>query len=385
MKHVLIIPSWYPSRHRPIPGIFFKEQAEILSKKIDKVGVISPLFRSFKDFDFTKNEENYYEINGVNTYTEEIWHYPKLRKLNKKNWVKTCKQLFHKYIAENGLPDIIHIHSVMYAGKFAEYAKKKYNVPFVITEHATGFALDYFSNKELKEFSKEIKSSSYNIAVSQSIADTLTEKINGKWKVIPNTIKNVFFEEGIKNLHNTKNKNKKIFFSLSGLIPIKGLNVLIDAFTILEKQFPDTELWIGGDGTEKTKLQNQILQNRLQDKVFLLGKLSQSEVIENLRKVHFYVSPSLQETFGIVIIEALALGLPTVATICGGPEHIINDKVGVVVEKNSAAELYQAMKYLLQNEEQYNSEEIINYCRENYSEDVVSDAIIEVYKQVQHG
>ncbi|WP_263601390.1 glycosyltransferase [Chryseobacterium sp. PET-29] len=385
MEHLLIIPSWYSSRHRPIVGIFFKEQAEILSKKIDKVGVVSPLFRSFKDFDVSGNQNQFMNVNGVITYTQEIWHYPLLEKLNNKRWFTTCKHLFEKYINDNGLPDIIHVHSITIARDIIKYINKKYNIPFVITEHSTGFAMNGYNKKDLKIFKSNIDYCAYNIAVSESLAQTLSQKLGSTWNVIPNTIQNVFFEEGNKRLSFPRDKQKKIFFTLSNLIPVKGLDILIKAFSMLYKENTNVELWIGGDGSEKKNIEHQIKELKMEDRVFLLGKLDRENVLENLKKADFYISPSLQETFGVVIIEALAMGLPTVATRCGGPEHIINDEVGIIVEKGSADELYSAMKLILANENNYDSKKIIDYCRDNYSEDVVSEKIINVYREVLNG
>lgn len=385
MKHLLIIPSWYPSRHRPIVGVFFKEQAEILSKKIDKVGVISPLFRSFKDFDAAGNKYTVNISNQVITYTKEIWHYPLLKNTNNKNWFKTCKFLFEKYVSDNGMPEIIHIHSITMAGEIAKYIKEIYKIPFVITEHATGFALNVYDQQDLQRFRDIANYSSKNIAVSNSLAEILNKKVGSNWGIIPNTIQNIFFEKGNEKLNQKQNENKKVFFTLSYLIPIKGINILIDSFYQLIKEYNNVELWIGGDGSERKNLEKQIKELKVNDKVFLLGGLDRNTVLEKLKQVDFYVSPSLQETFGIVIIEALAMGLPTVATKCGGPEYIVNDEVGIIVEKGSAQALHSAMKSILNNEKNYNRKKIIEYCKQNYSEEVVSEKIINVYRNVLNG
>lgn len=385
MQHVLIIPSWFPSRHRPITGIFFKEQAEILSKKIPKVGLISPLFRSLKDFDRSRNKSEFKVVDGVITYTKEIWHYPFVKKINNANWFKTCKLLFEKYISENGIPEVIHIQSITIAGEIAAYIKDTYNIPFVVTEHATGFALNTYNKKELKHFREILTRSSINIAVSEGLAKTLHEVIGGDWAVIPNTIQNTFFDNVSKQPHFPKNKNKKVFFSLSNLIPIKGIGILVDSFSKLLKDYDNIELWIGGDGSEKHNIEKQIKELSISDKIFLLGRIDRNIVLEKLKEADFYVSPSLQETFGIVIIEALAMGLPTIATRCGGPEYIITDDVGVITEKGSVDKLYSAMKFILENENKYDREKIIEYCRQNYSEEVIGEQIIKAFKKSLNG
>lgn len=381
--HVLIIPSWYPSRHRPINGIFFKEQAEILSNKIDKVGVIAPLYRSFKNFDFSQNQIQSEQNNGVITFTEEIWHFPKIEKINEKRWLNTCERLFEKYISIYGKPDIIHIHSVILAGFFAKKTKDKYNIPFIITEHATGFALNLYRAR-YPDFKKIIACSSYNIAVSQSLADILKERIEGTWNVIPNTIKNSFFKNG-KVAANKRLGNKLYFFTLSNLIPIKGLDLLLEAFSQVIKNHDNLHLTIGGEGSERKLLEDITRKKGLSENVKFLGNLTRQRAIEEYGKADFYISPSLQETFGVVIIEALSFGLPVVVTRCGGPEYIVNDSVGIVVEKNSVDELIRGINHILANKNAYNREKIIKYCEETYSENVVSERIINVYNKVLNG
>ncbi|WP_185287530.1 glycosyltransferase family 4 protein [Chryseobacterium lactis] len=385
MKHILIIPSWYPSRHKLINGIFFKEQAEILTRKVDKVAVIAPLYRSFKSFDLSPNQTQEEKINGVITYTEEIWHFPKIDKLNRQRWLNTCNHLFEKYISKHGKPDIIHVHSIILGGFFAKYIKEKYNIPFVITEHATGFALGIYE-KEYPDLKKIMAFSSYNIAVSQSLADTLVDRIGGEWNVIPNTIKNIFFENG-KNALVQKNKigSKIHFFTLSNLIPIKGLDLLLDAFSIVLNDYSEIYLTIGGEGNERKYLESITKKKGLDRNVIFLGNLTRERAMEEYAKADFYVSPSLQETFGVVVIEALSFGLPAVVTRCGGPEYIVNNSVGIVVERNSVDELVKGIIHILKNKDYYDRKKIIEYSEGKYSEDVVSEKIINVYNKVLNG
>lgn len=384
-KHILIIPSWYPSSYRTTSGIFFKEQAEILAQSIKMVGVVAPIHRPAKEISFTKNVSIAQKINNVITYSEEFRQFPFLEKVNSDRWFKICRKLFEKYIAENGLPDIVHVHSIISAGRFAKYVNEKYSIPFVITEHATGFALGEYPEDQLEKFREIVQYSSCNIAVSEHLADTLSQKIGGEWSVIPNTIQDVFFAEGRKNIENKENDGRKIFFSVSNLTPIKGISYLIDAFAELEKIEKDAELWIGGDGPLKRELQKQIDRLGLTNKVILLGSLNRNEVIEYYKKVNFYISPSLQETFGIVIIEALSFGLPTIATRCGGPEYILNIDSGIIVERRSSHALSEAMIKLIADRENYDTVKIIDYCQQNYSQDVVSEMIIKVYREVLNG
>jgi glycosyltransferase involved in cell wall biosynthesis len=278
-----------------------------------------------------------------------------------------------------GYPDLIHIHSVITAGQFALYVKKQYNIPFVVTEHSSGFGRNLYSKNELLSFENEIKESSHNFAVSKSLAEVLNQSIGGSWDILPNWVNDNFIN---RERNFAKNNEKIIFFSLSSLNLLKGLNLLIDAFESLNKEYENVELWIGGDGSEYNNLSNQIKKLKLENKIFLLGELDRDTAIEKYKKSTFYVSPSLIETFGIVIIEALAMGLPVLATNSGGPQSIVNNDVGIIVNKNSREELYKGMKYLIENDAKFNREKIVKYCIDNFSKERVSNDLINVYKKI---
>lgn len=378
MNHILYIPSWYPNRYDNLSGVFFKEQIEGLSSVIENVGVIAPVYRSFKSFNFKQNELTFSNNDGVNTFIKELWHLPGCNIYNRLQWFNNCKKLFENYVEKFGYPDLIHIHSIITAGQFAVYAKKKYNIPFVVTEHSSGFDRNLYSKRELRSFKAEVIESSHNFAVSKSLVEVLAKSIGGTWDVLPNWVNDNFINQD----NNFTKGEKIIFFSLSSLNPLKGLNILIDAFDDLAKEYQNVELWIGGNGVEYHNLSDQIKKLRLEDKIVLLGKLDRNTAIEKYKSSTFYVSPSLIETFGIVVIEALAMGLPVLATDSGGPQSILNNDVGIIVKKNSREELYKGMKYLIENEDKFDREKIVKYCVEHFSREKVSNDLINVYKKI---
>ena len=83
-----------------------------------------------------------------------------------------------------------------------------------------------------------------------------------------------------------------------------------------------------------------------------------------------------------MVIEAMAKGLPVIATRCGGPETFLRQEHGRFVEKENVKELADAMNYMLAHYSAYNSEEIKKYCYNHFSQDVIADQIIGIYNQV---
>ena len=88
------------------------------------------------------------------------------------------------------------------------------------------------------------------------------------------------------------------------------------------------------------------------------------------------------ETFGVAYIEAMAAGLPIIATKCGGPEDFINKDVGLLIEKNNITQAVNAMESVITNDKAYNSEFISKYVISKFSPTVVGQELLKVYKEI---
>ena len=94
------------------------------------------------------------------------------------------------------------------------------------------------------------------------------------------------------------------------------------------------------------------------------------------------VLPSKYETFGVVLIESLALGRPVIATRCGGPESIVRQQDGLLIEPNDINALSLAMKSMVKNYENYNSLEIRQACIERFGSRSIAKKIINNYSEI---
>ncbi len=107
----------------------------------------------------------------------------------------------------------------------------------------------------------------------------------------------------------------KIIVSMGRLQRVKGFNILINSFVKVLKQYPNTKLLIAGqDEGEKQNLLDQIIQNHLENNVFLVGQISGQDKVDFLANANLFVLPSHSENFGIVYAESLAAGTPIVAS-----------------------------------------------------------------------
>ena len=120
----------------------------------------------------------------------------------------------------------------------------------------------------------------------------------------------------------------------------------------------------------------------VKDKIILFGKSNRDKVIYELQKSDVFVLSSIYETFGVVLIEAMACGLPVVSTKCGGPESIITNKnLGELVESN-IDELSAAMYKVYNNLRAYDNNEISNFVEDNFSEKVIANKLNNILNNV---
>jgi glycosyltransferase involved in cell wall biosynthesis len=128
--------------------------------------------------------------------------------------------------------------------------------------------------------------------------------------------------------------------------------MMIDAFDRIRERFPEYRLMIYGEGEDRKKLESKIAAMHLQDRVFLPGSIS--NVPEVLEKTSAFLLTSDSEGLPNAIIEAMALGVPVIATDCpcGGPAYLIKDgENGLLVPCRDTEKLASALGRVLENRE----------------------------------
>lgn len=132
--------------------------------------------------------------------------------------------------------------------------------------------------------------------------------------------------------------------------PAKNHELLIDAFALLLKKFPGVKLQLVGDGEFKARVMEKVVKNDLVNHVDFLGVSKNIPAI--LAGSNILVLSSVAEGFGLVLVEAMAMGLPVVATNVGGVKEIVRDGVnGLLVEPNQPGLLAEALGKLVENQE----------------------------------
>lgn len=136
------------------------------------------------------------------------------------------------------------------------------------------------------------------------------------------------------------------------LVKRKGAEHLVTAFSKVLQRVPDAKLVIAGGGPEAANLHALMKKLGIENSTFMLGTLSREQVIKLIAAADIFVLPSLMESFGLVLLEAMAAGVPIVCTRAGGvPEIVENEINGLMVPPADADALADAILRVLDDRE----------------------------------
>lgn len=387
--HVLIIPSWYPTPENPLSGIFFYEQAKALRAEGVKVGVVYPQLESFLRARSSEIWSNpfrtlFVEEEGIPTLRGLGWFIPKLLPL-RMVFVLRGQHLVREYVKGFGVPDLVHVHSALWGGVVALWAKRTLGVPYIVTEHHSSFLEGSIGPLKASYATDVFGKASLIIAVSKALAEALKKYGvgEGKLRVVPNMVDVSYFTLPPKQRQEIPFR----FLTIGLLERLKGLHILLQAFAVAFGREKHVRLMLGGDGPQRPELEELARRLGIADRVDFLGLLSRGDVREAMWQANVFVLPSLVETFGVVLIEALSTGLPVVATRCGGPEDIVRDGVGVLCDPGDVHGLANALTEVYRGYPGYRTREaqIRQYAVGAFSSKAVAKSLLCVYEEILSG
>lgn len=379
---VLVVPSWYRSGGSAQLGSFFREQALALSKYGVNVIVADATLQG-RDNILSKDmfRLRKFNDNGVITYSHIT---PALGATRTKfggirKYQRNLKILL-EYILDDGVDiDIIHAHSFFPAGYSALQLAREYGIPLIVTEHSGGIISNTLDEIKYSWLKETVEESDAFICVGNKLKESIIDLTETKRSiyVIPNMVSTLFHPI------NKSETNEFCFVSVGNLIHSKRFDLTLRAFAKSFACNDRVRLKIIGDGELKNKLISLACELGVNEKVDFLGRLQRESVAREMQKCDAFVLPSDFETFGVVYIEALASGLPVIATRNGGAEDIVTDKNGLLVDIDNVDQLTNAMKTLYNNISDFKKEELSKSCYAKFGEQSVCDRILDVYNSIK--
>jgi glycosyltransferase involved in cell wall biosynthesis len=350
--HVLVAPSWTADAEKPYSGVFFREQALALRRAGLRVGFVCVEQRSLRHFAWQKLRTSYFQMSygeqeGLQTVRMHAWNTLCQTTLGALVWTRLLHRAIETYIARYGMPDVIHAHSALWAGYAAWTFSQSRGVPYVITEHSTAFPLRRIEPHWAPYVRRALNGASAVIAVGQKLKRALSAYIAPeRVSVIPNLLDASFFSAPARSWNRRAPGGPFTFLSLGNLIAVKGFDLLLQAFAQAFRGAAEVTLSIGGDGPERTRLVELAARLGIGAQVNFRGALSRAEVRAAMLAADAFVLASHVETFAVVVAEAMALGLPVIATRSGGPEDFVSPETGHLVDCGDAAALADRMSEL---------------------------------------
>ena len=378
--NIAIIANGYPSKEEPQFGCFEKDQALALKKAGHKVSIlyVDGRFRKFKRklgiTHFVDNEINVY---GIYLYPGIITAY-----LNHRlhDWLmgKILEKIFAYMLKRQPKPDLIYAHffkNISYAATL----KKKYGIPLVGMEHWSKLNDSILPDYLMVRGEKGYSVADQILAVSESLRKQIYKHFRRDAIVVHNMIGEEFFNQPLCPRNSKENCS---LVAVGSLIRRKGYDVLISALREVEKKYSAWELKIIGGGIEEDNLRRLIAQCHLESKVKLIGRKNKQEIISILRESDVFVFPSRAENFSVAVLEALSVGLPVVATLCGGIKECIDEKNGLLVPVEDTNALADTIVNICRNIDNYDRKAIAEDCKQRFAPSVIAKQLTSIFEEV---
>jgi len=390
MKNLLIITDRYPSEGVNT-SVFVKSQVDAVKHRFEKVIVLalSPSVpRILSRLPFIKPRWKRDSMVRDYSYDNVSVHFLKYFNLPfsfvKQRAGEVCFKKISQIIEGEDIEfSLIHAHFTYPSGYAAAKLKEVTGKPLVITGHGYDVYALPFKNKKWMEkvkyalmFADMITTPSRSNARKMEEIGIPAEKI----RVIPNG----YDEELFRPIEGARKKlrlpdDKKIILSVGNLEKVKGHIYLVEAMAEVHRQRPDVICYIVGEGSERKRLEKRIRELKLEEVVKLVGAKTHDEIPLWMNACDLFVLPSLRESFGIVLIEAMACGKPVVATVNGGSEEIITDEeIGTLVKAGDAEGLAKAINKAMEKE--WDMQYIAKFA-ERYGWGQASKEILETYEK----
>jgi glycosyltransferase involved in cell wall biosynthesis len=248
-------------------------------------------------------------------------------------------------------PDVIDIAIPNTENFLCDVMAVAKNVPIVIESHlAMGYQVIKRGKTETwlyKFFNPQRAVCHADLFVSLTEGDAACWRQIGvkHLKIIPNPV--TFYPDFLQNV---KKKEGRII-CVGRLTPQKRFDRLIDAFSLIAVRYPDWHITIFGEGEDKEKLQKQIAVRNLDNRIFLNPPTK--DIYSHYMSSQFMVLSSDFEGFGLVIVEAMACGIPVVTTDCPfGPSEIIEDGKSGLLAKMDVKDLADKMEWMMTHDEE---------------------------------
>ena len=377
--HIVWIAQWYPHEGEPYAGDFIQRHAQAVSAFV-------PL-TVYSCFGYDGVEKTVVTKNG--NLTEVVTYFKTIntgiKKLDKlifwNRWYRILKNLLVKHQKEMGMPTLLHCHIILNACWLGLWAKKKWNVPFVVTEHWSGYmkgftnGFDAYNSWSKNKCRQIIQQATAITGVSQALIKQLKAiEQEGNFLRWPNVVnEKIFFFQP------SANQNfRPTFIHISTLTWQKNFQGIIEAIRLVKQTHPDVLLKIAGP--ENELFHKLIFDFDLDKNITWLGEMPQVKLVDEIRSSEALLLFSRHESFGCVVIEANAAGVPVIVSDIKPLQELIQDGInGFVAVEGNVASLATAMVAIINKKAAFDNAAFSRQTLAQYSYPVVGKQMVDLY------
>lgn len=370
----MVVSSGLPSEKYPLLGIFEFDQAKALKQEGNNVIFLAVDLRSvrrWRRWGISKGTKD-----GVDYI---IVNFPAGRvplKLLCKVGTFCLRRIYKLAIKDFGIPDIIHAHFTE-MGCIVSRLSGELGIPYVVTEHSSQINQYYIDESRRQCAIEAYGGANKVISVGSALAKKIKKHTGYESIVVPNIIDtNLFFQ--------CKRKAHAGFHlvTTSNLITLKRTWQILQALAMIEPKVIDYRLTVIGDGPERESLIQWKETLNLGGRVSIVGYKSREEIAEIYETADVFIMLSSSETFGVAYLEAMASGIPVIATRCGGPEDFVNKENGILVDVDDIQQASKAIVELYSNLSAYTADNLRGFVKNKFSPSVIAKQLMEVYKEI---
>lgn len=390
---ILVISHMYPSPANEVYGIFVHEQVKALIANGLQVRVVSPVpWTPFPINHLTDKWRAYSKIPDRAVINEVMVYYPQYLTFPRAwffstsgyrmyNAIRRCVEQIYRECPF----DLIHAHTALPDGCAGVYLADQYRKPLIVTVHGQDFQHTIHRNKNSKKaVAFTLSNAARIIVVSKKLHDLAAKHFSniGETIIIPNGVGKLP-DVRTREQWSEEKKLSVIILSVSNLVETKGIDLNIYALNKLKKKYPDLEYLVVGSGPEEKKLRALVESLDMSDWVTFLGRKTHDDVFKYMSMCTLFCLPSWNEGFGVVYIEAMAMGKPVIGCRGEGIEDFVDHgRNGFLVEPRDVNSLVQALDYLLSHPEEARDmgERGRQVVQKNYTWDKNVEKTIEVYQ-----
>ncbi len=244
--------------------------------------------------------------------------------------------------------DIVHCHGLFFP-EISYWALRYSRATNLVTFLTAGFKIHTTGSNIFRFlFRNQINKIHGKIAISRRAEAAIQPYLPGEYRIIPSGVDLTQFRPGLPPLPGKKEKNRTVLF-LNRLDKRKGLDILIQAMPLVRKKISDVRLIVVGKGPLDSKCRQIVKKFGLEEIVKFMGKVGQEELPRYYCGADVYCAPALGgETQGIVLLEAMACGVPVVASKIPGYDETVRDNIdGILFPPSEISSLAECIVKVL--------------------------------------